>query len=272
MHDSPTCRARFERMRPFMRCDDVRPLDEPARQFVAKISQRRHGKDEFGDDAVFVFVTRNEDWQDRCFHFRDGAGLLKDKGVYCQNALELNPIFGWPCTRAPSVAFGASWKGGRCPWRVASPCPHAPSARPARSGCAGRGACAPQSRRSGWACTRTPSARTVRKRCAVRGAGRVRGYVRPRVLAPPCPGGQVGHAPARHPPGRRVRDARRGGRGGYAVLQGVVAYCVVPNLAAGACSWYALAAEYSDMRCGLRADYARLRSLSLAPGSRGCGQ
>ncbi len=101
----PNCRARFERMRPFILCDDVRELDAAARREVDAIGQRRHGKDDFGDDAVFVFTAWEPDWRERYFHWRDGRGKLGREGIVCQSAMELNPIFGCPF-RCAYCGFG----------------------------------------------------------------------------------------------------------------------------------------------------------------------
>lgn len=87
----PNCRARLERVLPHVACDDVRELDEAAWRTVFAIGQRRHGKDDFGDDAVVVFSTFDEARRDWYYHWRDEAG---GHGGACQNALELNIVDG----------------------------------------------------------------------------------------------------------------------------------------------------------------------------------
>jgi hypothetical protein len=92
-------------MLPRIRCEDVRTLDDAARAEVAAIGQRRHGKDDFGDDAVFVFTAWEDDWEARYFHLRPGRAKLQREGIVCQDALELNPIFGCPF-RCAYCGFG----------------------------------------------------------------------------------------------------------------------------------------------------------------------
>jgi len=105
VQDLPNCRRRFERMRPFVQCDDMRELDEDARREVDGIGQRRHGKDGFGDDAVFVFTAWEPDWEGRYFNYRAGRAKLAREAIVCQDALELNPIFGCPF-RCAYCGFG----------------------------------------------------------------------------------------------------------------------------------------------------------------------
>jgi len=105
VRERPNCLARLDRMLPHIRCDDVRPFDAEAQQEIAQIGQRRHGKDDFGDDAVFVFRAYDEEWDGRYFHYREGEGKLTDEGIACQDALELNPVFGCPF-RCAYCGFG----------------------------------------------------------------------------------------------------------------------------------------------------------------------
>ena len=70
------CQARWERMKPFIRCDDIRSLDEEAKADISKIRQRRHGKDDFGDDAVLVFTTLNEDRWKWYHNWRDAGNIF----------------------------------------------------------------------------------------------------------------------------------------------------------------------------------------------------
>lgn len=107
VYERPNCRRRFERMRAFIDCEGVQELDETAREEIRGIGMRRHGKDDFADDAVFVFRTYEEDQGQRYFHYRDGRSYLTDRGIHCQSAMELNSIFG--------CAFRCAYCGfGRC--------------------------------------------------------------------------------------------------------------------------------------------------------------
>ena len=90
----PNCRERLERMLPHVQCDDVRDLDAQAYADVWQIRQRRHGKDDFGDDAVLAFTTLRDERRDWHYHRRDGADFFKQRGDYCQTALELNLVSG----------------------------------------------------------------------------------------------------------------------------------------------------------------------------------
>lgn len=105
VYEKANCRRRFERMRACIRCDDVRELDEEARRSLDDIRLRRHGKDDFGDDAVFAFTAWEPHREHRYFHFRNGRGKLAEQGIHCQNALELNPVFGCPF-RCAYCGFG----------------------------------------------------------------------------------------------------------------------------------------------------------------------
>ncbi len=107
VHELPNCRRRYERVRPHIACADVRELDEEAREEIARRGHRRHGKDEFGDDAVFVFSAWDErlERDDRYYHFRPGRLKLEAEGIHCQNAMELNPVFGCPF-RCAYCGFG----------------------------------------------------------------------------------------------------------------------------------------------------------------------
>ncbi len=107
VHERKNCRTRYERMRPHVSCDDVRELDDEARGRIAERSKRRHGKDRFSDDAVFVFTAWDErlERNGRYYHFRPGRSKLQSQGVHCQNAMELNPVFGCPF-RCDYCGFG----------------------------------------------------------------------------------------------------------------------------------------------------------------------
>ena len=87
----PNCRRRLERLMPNVRCGDIRALDASAMQEVFSIGKRRHGKDDFGDEAVVVFATFDEERMGWYYHWRDEAGR---HGGVCQPALELNIVDG----------------------------------------------------------------------------------------------------------------------------------------------------------------------------------
>jgi len=107
VHELAHCRRRYERMRPHIACTDVRELDDVAREEVAQRGQRRHGKDDFGEAAVFVFTAWDEglEARDGYYHFRPGRAKLKAQGIHCQDAMELNPVFGCPF-RCAYCGFG----------------------------------------------------------------------------------------------------------------------------------------------------------------------
>jgi len=90
----PNCRARLDRVLPHVQCDDVRPYDDDARQRVAGIGKRRHGKDDFGDDAVVVFTTFDPAMTGWYYHLRDAGREQQNHGGFCQTALELNVVDG----------------------------------------------------------------------------------------------------------------------------------------------------------------------------------
>jgi len=87
----PNCRRRLERVMPHVRCEDVRDLTEKTLEDVFGISKRRHGKDDFGDDAVVVFTTFDERRTQFFYSWRDEAA---QHGGVCQPALELNIVDG----------------------------------------------------------------------------------------------------------------------------------------------------------------------------------
>lgn len=91
VRQNPACRDRLERVLPHVRCDDIRDLDDEAARAVFDIGRRRHGKDDFGDDAVLIFTTFDEQRQDWFYHWRDESGT---HGGVCQPALELNIVDG----------------------------------------------------------------------------------------------------------------------------------------------------------------------------------
>lgn len=78
-------------MLPNVVCEDMRELRGGDLQRVLGIGKRRHGKDDFGDDAVLVFTTFDEARLTWFYHWRDEAGL---HGGQCQPALELNIVDG----------------------------------------------------------------------------------------------------------------------------------------------------------------------------------
>ena len=87
----PDCRRRLEKVLPHVSCDDVRDLGPGDLQRVFDIGKRRHGKDGFGDEAVLVFTTFDEERLSWFYHWRDEADL---HGGQCQPALELNIVDG----------------------------------------------------------------------------------------------------------------------------------------------------------------------------------
>ena len=90
----PNCAARLERMLPHIPCDDVRDLGAATYAEIRALRKRRHGKDDFGDDATVVFIPFDEDRLKWYFHLRNGPEYYKKYGGYCQTALELNLVDG----------------------------------------------------------------------------------------------------------------------------------------------------------------------------------
>ncbi|MCY3022624.1 MAG: radical SAM protein [Planctomycetota bacterium] len=100
-------RRRLERILPHVRCDDVREYDAAARQDIQRLGKRRHGKDDFGDDAVVAFTTFDPARLNWYYHLRDGADEGQSHGGQCQTALELNIVDG--CVfRCAYCGFGRS--------------------------------------------------------------------------------------------------------------------------------------------------------------------
>ncbi|MFO7897913.1 MAG: radical SAM protein [Planctomycetota bacterium] len=85
------CRARLDRMLPHVRCDDVREYDEAAREAWRNVGHRRHGKDDFGDDALVFFTDWEPGRTGWYHHWRDESA--KHDGA-CQAAVELNIVAG----------------------------------------------------------------------------------------------------------------------------------------------------------------------------------
>jgi spore photoproduct lyase-like protein len=92
--DQPNCRERLERILPHVICDDVREYDAAAREEVKQIGSRRHGKDDFGDDAVVVFTTFDPARTGWYCHLRDAARVGENQNGQCQSAMELNIVEG----------------------------------------------------------------------------------------------------------------------------------------------------------------------------------
>ena len=89
--DHPECRRRLERVLPHVRCQDIRYCDgDPGEEFFS-VSRRRHGKDDFSDDAVLAFTTYDSGRRGFYFHWRDEAAA---HGGACQPAMELNIVEG----------------------------------------------------------------------------------------------------------------------------------------------------------------------------------
>jgi spore photoproduct lyase len=87
----PNCKQRLDRVLPYVQCDDVRELNDDILQEVLGINRRRHGKDDFGDDAIVVFTTFDESRSWWYYCWRDEAGY---HGGICQPGLELNIVAG----------------------------------------------------------------------------------------------------------------------------------------------------------------------------------
>ncbi len=92
--DRANCARRLERMLPHFVCDDVRELGETTLEEIRAIGKRRHGKDDFGDEAVIAFTTYepHRDWWH--YHLREGDTYVHTQGRYCQTAIELNIVDG----------------------------------------------------------------------------------------------------------------------------------------------------------------------------------
>jgi DNA repair photolyase len=91
VYQRPNCRRRLERVLPYVDCGDVRVYDAEARARVAAVGARRHGKDDFGDDAVLAFAAFNEDRKGWYYKWRDEAAA---HGGACQPGLQLNIVNG----------------------------------------------------------------------------------------------------------------------------------------------------------------------------------
>jgi len=89
--DHPKCRRRLERVLPHVRCQDIRYFDEDPGEEFFSVSKRRHGKDDFSDDAVLAFTTYDSGRRGFYFHWRDEAAA---HGGACQTAMELNIVEG----------------------------------------------------------------------------------------------------------------------------------------------------------------------------------
>lgn len=94
IRDRANCARRLERMLPHFACDDVRELGETTLEEIRAIGKRRHGKDDFGDEAVIAFTTYepHRDWWH--YHLREGDTYVHTQGRYCQTAVELNIVDG----------------------------------------------------------------------------------------------------------------------------------------------------------------------------------
>ena len=94
VYGKENCRERLKRVLPHIQCDDIRDYDDAARKEVSRIGKRRHGKDDFGDDAVLVFTTFDPGRRGWYYHFRDASKIWEGRQEYCQSALELNIVDG----------------------------------------------------------------------------------------------------------------------------------------------------------------------------------
>jgi len=107
VRELPNCNERLERMLPHFQCDDVRDLDGTAYAEVRQAGHRRHGKDDFGDDALVAFIPYDEERTEWYYHWRDAGRLWSEFGEHCQSALELNLVSG--CVfRCAYCGFGRS--------------------------------------------------------------------------------------------------------------------------------------------------------------------
>jgi hypothetical protein len=87
----PNCQHRLERILPHIHCDDIREYDEQALKEINSVGSRRHGKDDFGDDAVLAFTTFDEKRRGWHYNWRDEA--VQHGGV-CQPGPQLNIVAG----------------------------------------------------------------------------------------------------------------------------------------------------------------------------------
>ena len=107
VYDRPNCCERLDRLLPHIQCDSIRTFDEDARELWRSVGKRRHGKDDFGDDAIVVFTTFDPGRARWHYHFRNGTEFLELRGGVCQSALELNLVDG--CVfRCAYCGFGRS--------------------------------------------------------------------------------------------------------------------------------------------------------------------
>jgi hypothetical protein len=90
----PNCRARLERLLPHVRCGDIRNLDAEAYEALWRMPKRRHGKDDFGDEAVVAFTAFDEGRRDWYYHLRRDDQDYRTTGAYCQRGIELNIVDG----------------------------------------------------------------------------------------------------------------------------------------------------------------------------------
>ncbi len=94
VYDLPNCRERLERVLPHVQCQDVREYDAAGAEAFWSISKRRHGKDDFGDDAALLFTPWQDDREDWFVKLRDAGTVGENHGGQCQTALELNIVDG----------------------------------------------------------------------------------------------------------------------------------------------------------------------------------
>lgn len=70
----PNCKRRLDRVLPYVRCWDIRDLTPEAIRSVFGIGIRRHGKNDFGNDAVLVSTTFDEERYSWFYHWRNEPG------------------------------------------------------------------------------------------------------------------------------------------------------------------------------------------------------
>ena len=94
VYTKENCRERLERLLLHIVCDDIRDYDAAAREAIGQNSKRRHGKDDFGDDAILIFTTFDPQRSSWYYHYRDKRQQGQAHGGFCQSALELNVVDG----------------------------------------------------------------------------------------------------------------------------------------------------------------------------------
>jgi hypothetical protein len=105
IRERPNSLARLERVLPNIRCGDVRELGPGGLAEVRAGGKRRHGKDDFGDDAIVAFTTWEPGLEGWYYHLREAERVFERQCGYCQTAVELNLVEGCPF-RCAYCGFG----------------------------------------------------------------------------------------------------------------------------------------------------------------------